>query len=184
MKTIKIMLGMLLIAGIWGCSTSVIKSDFDKDVDFSKFNSFNWMAQSQTGNTDHPSHNSLVGNRIKNAVDKELTSKGFQKDADGNPDFNVMYYLTVKEKVDVSSSGYGYPWGYGYGYGYRYGYGYGGIYTFEYDEGTLILDVIDPETNQLVWRGWYVDALKDGDKINDEKIALAVNHVLKDFPPQ
>lgn len=180
MKTKHVLSLLVMITGIWGCSTSMVKSDFDQEVDFSKFRSFDWLEQREKPEGSEPFTNSLLAKRIRRAVDRELTVKGFRKDPGGNPDFKVRYYVSVKDKIDIRSSGYGYPWGYSYGFGYSYG----GSYAYEYEEATLIIDVIDPAIDQLVWRGWYKDVLKDGDKINEEQIALAVNHVLKDFPPQ
>lgn len=35
------------------------------------------------------------------------------------------------------------------------------ITTMDYNEGTLILDIIDRRTNKLVWRGWSKETLSD-----------------------
>ena len=53
----------------------------------------------------------------------------------------------------------------------------------QYTEGTLILDFIDPGSDQLVWRGWYSDAVGEGE-ISEKKINTAVKHILEKFPPQ
>ena len=42
----------------------------------------------------------------------------------------------------------GWAWG-----GYYAPYGWADTYVYEYDEGTLILDVLEPKSRQLIWRG-------------------------------
>jgi len=82
---------------------------------------------------------------------------------------------------------YGYGYGgrhyrsYGYGYGPRH-YGHGTYGLHQYKEGTVTLDFIDAESNKLLWRGWYVGAIADGE-IGEEKIYTAVKHILEEFPP-
>ncbi len=78
--------------------------------------------------------------------------------------------------------GYG---GHGYDYGGYYGRGYGGggSYLRTYKEGTLILDFVDPETMQLIWRGWATFAFDDPDKAA-RYVNKAVKKILKKFPPQ
>ena len=81
-------------------------------------------------------------------------------------------------------------WGYGGGWGWgpRWGFGYGfwpgwtttTVHT--YHEGTIIIDLIDREKNQLVWRGVTTRVL--GKKSHsDEKIDQAMASVFADFPP-
>jgi hypothetical protein len=63
--------------------------------------------------------------------------------------------------VDTSHFGYGYPSSWAWGYG---GYGYGGMGTSTstvrtYETGTLVVDVWDAKTNQLVWRGTVTEIM-------------------------
>jgi len=82
--------------------------------------------------------------------------------------------------------GFGHGYGHGFGYGgYGYGgYGYGGYGYDDYGyEGILILDFIDAESNELIWRGWYANDVDDGE-IGEEQINKAVKHILEKFPPE
>ena len=72
-------------------------------------------------------------------------------------------------------------------YGYRVG-GWGGPQTYvrDYDEGTLLIDVIDPATMQLLWRGsgtGVVDPQASPEK-REQRINEAVEQILADFPPR
>ena len=212
MKNIKVFFGLILITGLIGCSRSLVKSDYDREVNFAKYKTFDWMAQPEKPGSDSLTKYNLSEKRIKKAVEKELTAKGYQKQTTGTPDFLIVYHITVEDLSDATSNGYGYR-GYGYrgygrrGYGYgsygygsyghgfghhrfgHHGFGYGGYgYPgYGYDdygyEGILILDVIDAESNELVWRGWYADEVDDGE-IGEKKIRQAVKHILEQFPPQ
>ena len=62
------------------------------------------------------------------------------------PDFRVAVHFGSREKVQVTD------WGYGYAPSRRY-YGGGGVDVYTYTEGTLILDVVDATSEQLLWRG-------------------------------
>ena len=111
----------------------------------------------------------------------------------------IAYSIAVEDKVDVRSDRFGYGYGHGYwpGYyrfGYRsryYGFGYGsgfynngGLYGYQYKEATLILDFIDPASNELLWRGLYIDEVDDSGIITEDKIHEAVKHILEKFPPE
>jgi len=215
MKRMKILLGVGLIMALAGCSSRFVKSDYDREVNFAKYKTFDWKAQAEK--TNPLEQYTLSEKRIKKAVEKELTTMGYQKQTTGTPDFLIVYHVTVKDLSDATSNsngsrgyvyrGYGYG-GYGYGgHGYRgfgyggyghgfghhgfshYGYGYGGYgypgygYVDYGYEGTIILDIIDAESNELVWRGSYAAAVDDSG-ISEKKIKKAVKHILEKFPPQ
>ena len=181
MKRFLMYLGLSPILVGLGCSTAQIKSDFDREVNFSDLRSFDWLDMSISPGSDPYTRNTLLEKRIRNAAVKELKSKGYDNQTSGEPDFLVTYHVGIADKVSVTSYGYSYwPRYYGRFGGY---YGPGRVDVRQYKEGTLILDFVDPESNQLVWRGWYVGAVKDRE-IGEKKIRKAVSHILEEFPPE
>jgi hypothetical protein len=72
-------------------------------------------------------------------------------------------------------------------YGYRVG-GWGGwpqTYAYDYTEGTLLIDVIDPATMTLLWRGTgtgVVDPTASPQR-REQRINDAVDRILDEFPP-
>ena len=96
-----------------------------------------------------------------------------------NPDFLIAEHLGRKDKVQVMN------WGYGYGPhgGYR---GAGGISTYEYEEGSLILDFVDTKSKKMIWRGVAKADVMNAD--SPEKIEKLINEavqkILKNFPPK
>ena len=206
----KIISGIFLMAVITGCSTFLVESDYDREINFTDFHTFDWTDQSENASSNAVQLNTLFERRLKKAVDKELTANGFQKQTAEKPDFLIAYSLQVKDRLDVLSSGYGHGGygyrGYGYGFGYRgyrhhgfgyrfrhhgyghYGYGYGSGY---YRGGrlnvevTLVLDFIDPESNNVIWRGLYKDKNDESGILvmTVDNISKAVKKILKEFPP-
>ena len=223
MKTMKIFLGVGLIMALAGCSSRFVKSDYDREVNFAKYKTFDWQAQAEK--TNPLEQYTLSEKRIKKAVEKELTTMGYQKQTTGTPDFLIAYHVKVEDLSTSNgngSRGYGYGGfgyggygygghgysgfgygGYGHGFGHHgfshHGYGYGGYgypgygysgygypgygYVDYGYEGTIILDIIDTESNELVWRGSY-SATIDDSGISEKKIKKAVKHILAKFPPQ
>jgi len=94
----------------------------------------------------------------------------------------VLHGATEKQK----SLNTFYTGGYG-GYGWRGGWG-GGMSSStttvdEYTVGTLVVDVFDAKTKQLMYRGIAQDELSDKAEKNAKKLAKASDKLFKDFPP-
>ena len=122
--------------------------------------------------------------RVKNSVIKELEYNGFEMRFT-RPDFLVAIQTSVDSKVDINAWGYTYaPYDV-----YHGGYGYWGVPSmgvYKYEEGTLILDIIDPKSMTLIWRGVAQRALPsrlDNDRIQ-QIVDEAVRRVLYYWPPE
>jgi hypothetical protein len=162
-----------------GCTSLDVKTDFDPTVDFSRFKTFAF-----TGLTDLDQRgildNSLIRNRFETMIGKELRQKGLsQVPLDQSPDLLVHYWVGVKDKQQVQSTGPAYG---GY-YGYGWGSGYGGVSTYEYREGTLITDLVEPTNKTLVWRATMVADLEDSMKENVELSEKALKKAFEGYPP-
>jgi hypothetical protein len=98
----------------------------------------------------------LVRERTEVAISEQLQARGLERD-DRRPDM----YVTARRAFKTEYSVYAYPdWGVGYGWGYGWGPYYTGWspygstwYTDERVVGTLIVDVQNAATGQLIWRG-------------------------------
>lgn len=79
------------------------------------------------------------------------------------------------------------PWG--YSCAYRIGIGYMWVPVYEQPDdrfpGTLVIDVLDPSTRDLIWRGWAEGALleRGGRSASQEELDAVVMNVLDAFPP-
>jgi hypothetical protein len=97
--------------------------------------------------------------------------------------------LDKRRSVQTLNSYYGYGpgWGYGYGASYRPGYWAGApeTYVYEYEEGTLILDIVNPANKELIWRGSAQDEVnfKSTPEKDQTQLNEAVHQMLEKFPP-
>ena len=166
--SIIIILGTLLS----GCSSIVVKTDYDRTVDFSRYHTYRWIDQKPRPPRKAIRNKKLTEQRIKRAVEQNLLAKGLQKQDFGKPDFLIAYHIAVQNKVDID----------------RYGYGtwrHRRVVTevHHYKEGTLVVDFVDPKTNQLFWRGWASGILA-GQKTTEAQIIKAVTKMLEKYPPR
>ncbi len=175
----------LLILGLSACTTFDVKTDHDPTADFTTFRKFTFMGlvDAEKGQTYD---NSLMHKRIEAAVARELTGKGLQQvDLSQHPDLLAYYWYSAKDKQRIQSTGptggvYGYRGGYGYGWGAGYG---GTVSTYEYTEGTLVLDLVEPTKKELVWRATIVGTLQDTPKENIELGNKAIAKAFERYPP-
>ena len=153
------------------CSSVATNYDYDTSYDFSKLKSYAWARA-----VGQPEASPLVLERIHAAVDKELGARGYAR-AERNPDFLVATFAGRQSRIQVTD------WGYRYGPpGYWH---HGGIDVYQYEEGTLIVDVVDAKSKRLVWRGTAtgtVDTSATPEK-RTERINAAVAKIFERFPP-
>ena len=56
---------------------------------------------------------------------------------------------------------------------------------YVYEKGTLFVDLVDPRTNQLVWRGWAegsIDGVIDHQQWMEARVDEAVTQILARLP--
>jgi hypothetical protein len=97
----------------------------------------------------------------------------------------VNWFGGIDNKIRQESINYYYGsmW-HGYPYG-GYWPGYTQTYNVEYQEGTLIIDILDAKSHELIWRGTgqdYVEEQQTPEQIT-EGINQAVEGIMADFPP-
>jgi hypothetical protein len=190
LRSFVVALAVSCLATIVGCSSLKVRTDFDSEVDFARYGTYAWLAEpmraeAPTSPADelvNPfARNSLLDKRVRRAVDHELTTRGYRED--DAPAFRVQYHVILESKTKIRS----YPGG-AYFDGHRghgfYGVGYGGtyIYSYDYKEGTLIVDVIDARSDRIAWRGWAIGKRRDG-YYDEEAVDQAVFAILSKFPP-
>ncbi len=157
--------------------------DYDKSADFSNYNTFSWVPNaSLTKNVANYQISPLMEKRVREAVNAELEKSGMKLVDVAQADVLINYHASVDTKIDVDTFnvGYGARWNY-WGMGYNTQ-----TTTREYEVGTLILDVVDRASNQLVWRGAKEGRLQKNQspEKRTEVIKETVANILSNFPPQ
>ena len=166
----------LMVLG--GCSGITVSSDYNESTDFSGIKSWAWMLNSPEGNFDLGVVNPLVRGRIQDAIAAELAAKGYMEIISGDADMHVTYHARTQEKIQVQPMGGPMIMRPGWGRGYPE--------VYQYEEGTLIIDLIEGTKEHLIWRGigkGVVDwrgSPQERTKLIDE----AVQKILAQFPPK
>ena len=173
----------LLLLWMTGCRNLAIHTDFDPTVGFASFQSFAWLEPPEVENADPFADNTLLRKRLRAAIEFSLGARGYRPVEDPEEaDFLATYSVILEENIrDDGSIGIG-----SYG-GYRR-YGFGGVYSSPsirvYQESTLIIDLLDPQSKDLLWRGWGTGIVGTRDRMrSEERLRDGVRRILDRFPP-
>lgn len=190
-------LSLTLVFAVAGCSMIEVSTDYDASIDFERLATYDWLPEPHKPTGDPRIDNPLLEKRIRTAVESQLAAKGYEKAGAGRADFLVGYHAAIDRRLSVQSMNtyYGYRSGWGWD-DYRYGDGWGyhrawksepmfRTYTRYYDEGSLILDFVTPQTRELIWRGAAKAEVDEADspRTKREQINEAVRRILEQFPP-
>jgi len=157
----------LLLAGC--ASGPAIETDYDHTVDFSKYKTYGFF---NPMGIENPSYSSIYGSIFREAIGKEMDSRGYRQS--DNPDLliNVSGRLQDKTKVTTTADPYmaGGYYGYRRGmYGAWGGYGYGTTtHVSNYTEGTVNVDIVDRAAKRMVWEGVAVGRVHE-DRTADQR---------------
>jgi hypothetical protein len=170
-----LVLGLLILIGILGCASMSVTTDYDQDVDFAEYKTFDWIKQKSEVPPRRAFDASLFDKRLRSAVEAELAAKGYERVTTGKPDLLIAYHIGARNQVDVTT--------HGYRYGPRGRWVGRHVEVHRYKEGTLILDLVDAGMKQLVWRGTAVGAVYNPNDM-EAGILEAVTDLFEEFPPE
>ena len=143
--------------------------DYDRAANFKQIKTYSWAKLHTT--------DAITDNRVKEAIDQELTAKGWsQLPSGGDVALVVVEQTSVREQYDSFYNGFG---------GRRWG---GGMVdettTVEnYEVGTLIVSMFDGNSKQLIWRGTASGDVSDNSRKKVKNLAKVVQKMFKNFPP-
>lgn len=192
MKSSRPLFWLIVVVLLSSCSTMKVTSDYDPFADFSGFRTFAWISdrQEKTGNPqiDDPVFNA----GIRDAIEVQLELQGFEKRTLDPPNFLIGYHTAIDRKIKIRTINKvysdlpGLPWD---DFDRRFNIHEEGdteTEAFEFEEGTLIMDVVDPDTKELIWRGSAKAEIKYADNPGKrmERIKEAIRLILKNFPPK
>jgi hypothetical protein len=169
----------LLMASASACASPKVGYDYDHSASFTAYHTYGWVPGKQEATGDKRLDNALVDARIRHAVEAQLRSKGYTSSVDGKPDFYVAYHVGMKDMMKGAST-----------QNYIGDRAHGTYTTLSdiqpYKEGTLLIDIVDAASNQLVWQASALAEVHPGmtpDERN-ERIGSVVRAMLSPFPPQ
>jgi Domain of unknown function (DUF4136) len=158
---------MLLFAG--RSSAADVKTDYDRNANFAQYKTYSW----ERVQTRDP----LMVDRIKSAVNGSLAAKGLTEVPTGG-DLSIVA-IEVTHNQQTLDTFYN-----NFGGGRRFGgFGDATTTTETYRVGTLVVDLSDPATKKIVWRGSASDTLSDKSEKNIDNLDKGVVKMFKKFPP-
>jgi len=167
-----LLLFAVLLSACAAASGQDVKTNYMPGTDFSKYHSYTWV------NIEKGAHpNQIVDAQIKQAVDQQLSAKGMTKTDNEKADLYVGYQIAVDQEKQWNA--------YGMGGGVRWG-GMGSATSSTINVGTLVLDMYDPATKQLVWTGnatKTIDPSSSQEK-NQKNLDKTMEKLLKNYPPK
>ena len=167
-----LLIGMIVFAGT--ASAQQVKTDFDRSANFTQYKTYSWE---QVKTKD-----ALDAGRIKSAVNAALAAKGWtQVDSGGDVSIVAMEITKNQQTLNTFYDGFGGGWGWRrFGGG---GFGEATTTTDTYKVGTVVVDLFDTKTKQLIWRGSESDTLSNNSDKNIKNLDKGVEKMFKKFPP-
>src|ERR1700686_3593886 len=162
---------MMLLGSAFG---QHIRTDFDHQANFSQYKTYSCQ--------EIKPPNSLWDARIKNAVDAQLSAKGWtQVDSGGDVAIVAIKTTQTQRSLQTFYDGMGGGWGWRrFGGG---GFGESTTTEQDYQEGTLVVDMYDAKTKQLIWRSSAENTLSNKAEKNEKNLTKGVGKMFKKFPP-
>ena len=147
-----------------------VKTDYDHSANFGQYKTYSW----EKVQTKDP----LMVDRIKDAVNGTLTAKGWtQVDSGGDVSVVAVEITQEQQTLDTFYNGFGGGWRWG-------GFGDATTTTETYKVGSLVIDLFDAKTRNLLWRGSSSDTLSNNADKNTKNLDKGVQKMFAHFPPE
>jgi hypothetical protein len=172
-RVVFVLMGMMILFAST-VSAQQVKTDYDRSAKFGQYKTYSWE---QVKTKD-----ALDVDRVKSAVNAALAAKGWSQ-LDSGGDVSIIAVETTQNQQSLNT----FYDGFGGGWGWRR-FGGGGIgeattTTETYKVGTLVVDLFDTKTKQLLWRGTSSDTLSNNSDKNIKNLDKGVEKMFKNFPP-
>lgn len=159
--------------GLASCSPFQVRSDYAQSANFSSYKTYKLRI-------DDLKINDIDKDRVLNELSKQLQAKGLQSGE--NPDLIINVKANHKKITEINSSN---PYGmYGWGGPFGWGVGMNRTWTSNYNEGAVIVDMIDAQTQKLVWQGIGSGISVDRPKSKEKQIPQIMQEIMSNYPPE
>ena len=168
------MVGLGLASALLACSVMLaqdVSTDSMPGTDFSKYHTYKWVP---IEGASYP--NQILDTQIKSSIDSQLAAKGLKKTDGEQADLFIGYQVSIDQQKQWNAYGTG---------GLRWGGGMGSATSSTINIGTLVLDMYDPTTKQLVWTGRATKTIdpNNSQEKKQKNLDKAMAKLLKNYPP-
>jgi len=150
MRTITGLITAVAVASLAGCASMNVSSHVERGVNFTEYVTYDWGPPDNLPVGDpRLDNNPFFNDYLQGAIEKKLATKGFDRVAGKTADLLIHYHASVNQRLDV------------YRADQQYGYCYGNCepQVVDFEQGTLVIDLVDAKTKKVVWRGWAQDTM-------------------------
>lgn len=165
---------VLLISLAGAVSLAGPKIDHDATTDFSQYATFGLRIGT-------PLDSPLAQRTVDEAITRELEAKGYALGTP--PDLWVVTHGSVREETEVTPDNFGYGAWYGWR-GWGGGYGSSNVNLNTIPIGSLMIDLVDAETDRLVWRGIAQGTIKKNAVKSQRQLHKKVARLFDKYPPE
>jgi hypothetical protein len=159
---------MLTAMTVLGCTGAEVRTDKDPGVNLAGYQTFQVKSGDVRVEGVVDKRDTLMRDRVESALLDELLRKGLAPSTE-DPDLIATYATGTRRVTEVD-----------YDDGIGWGWGNTGAWVDEYTENTLLIDLVDSDTNKLVWRS--VVEMDDEDMRKPENISAAVDKAFEKYP--
>lgn len=177
MKRIFPILCFLIVLYLAGCSAVTVTDEAVGSIDLLQMKKYSWLTP-EDGAGQVRAVKPEVEKLIVSSVDKYFAGKGLEHTAKDDADFYITWFGKVDEKVSRTSVAHFYrPYGYGTLAAQHPGMVEEGGPVKIWQEGTLVIDIIDADSKAVVWRGNATDTIRDD--MSADEVPAYINRSVK-----
>ncbi len=168
-----------------GCASTKVYHEGAIPEKFSEIKATYGWFKGNSPSTDIRVNNSTVTTLIQQSVDNQLSGRGYKRVEPEQADYLISWFGSIREEVkEIAISQYYSSYGYGSLAGMLYQQSDDGKLIKKFSRGTLVLDVIDPGSKKVLWRGSATNTIRKNmsDKDRAMYIDISVKEILKTLP--
>ena len=159
-----------------GCAARMVSSHVELGADFANYRTYDWGPADALPTGDaRLDNNEFFRDYIQGAIEKELAARRLILKST-EPDLLIHTHTNVARRLDIDAVARENPGCQGRGCAPS---------ALEYEMGTLMIDVLDGRTKQLIWRAWvrgnFSGVIDDQQRLRQTVIS-SVADMMKRFP--
>jgi len=149
---------VLFAAALWALPATArdkVEAEWrqSENVDVADFHTYTWRRGKSLPEEGPLAPDGAADREIRRAGDRLLEQKGYEPAADAKPELVIVYHVIPEDRLYVE------------GEGYKLGR-WVTLSTAQpsyrsFTRGTLLVDVVDAETDELIWTGWVSKLARD-----------------------
>ena len=176
MRKVTVIFAAIAAVAVAGCATMTVSSHIERGINFSEYVTYDWGPPDNLPVGDpRLDNNPFFTDYLQGAIEKRMAAKGYDRAVAGGADLLIHYHASVSQKIDVDDVDH------------RYGYCYENCEPryFNYEEGTLVIDLVDTNTNKVIWRGWAQDSMNgiiDNQARLEKQVDESVTRMMMQLP--